>query len=41
MSDKVSLTLGGREVHWNITPDQSAYLAQALVQTLGPAEEGL
>lgn len=32
------LEIGDRKVYWNITAEQSAYLAQALVQSIGFAD---
>lgn len=37
--EKISITLAGRTVFWEITPEQSAYLAQSLIAALGPADE--
>ncbi|QJD50032.1 hypothetical protein SEA_RASOVI_58 [Microbacterium phage Rasovi] len=38
MNNRIALTINGREVYWEITAEQSALLAQTLVQYLGPAD---
>lgn len=38
--NRITLTIGERVVYWDIQPTEMALIAQSLVQTFGPAEEG-
>jgi len=40
MTDIIAMRMGDREIHWNVSPDMTALLAQNFVQAFGPAEEG-
>lgn len=36
---RITISIGGRSVYWEVDPNVAAVLAQSLVQSLGPAEE--
>ena len=37
--NRITITINGRTVHWDVTSDVSAYFLQNLVSMWGPAEE--
>ncbi|QFP95390.1 hypothetical protein SEA_YUUY_62 [Microbacterium phage YuuY] len=40
MDNRITLTINGRTVHWDVDPQTAAVLAQNLISVLGPAKEG-
>jgi hypothetical protein len=41
MKNRITITINGRTVYWDLEPQQAALFMQALIASLGPADGDL